>query len=235
MQRQGSPLGSADLARHRSVRRRPLSLNLQAGTLYNLPPPTQGLASLMILGLFERLGVSQAESFEHVHGLVEATRQAFQVRDTHLGDPAYMAVHATTYLSDSLLDRMAAALPRRQAQPRPVATSIGDTAWVGVIDGQGRAVSFIQSLSQAFGSGLLLAETGVLWHNHGTGFSLDEAGRNTLSPGRKPLHSLSPALARLRDGRVMVYGGMGGDVQPQRMHRGQHGAGVFRQMPAGGG
>ena len=65
----------------------PLSVTLQTGTLYNAPPPTQGLASLMILALFERLRVAEAESFDHVHGLVEATKRAFRVRDRVVTDP----------------------------------------------------------------------------------------------------------------------------------------------------
>lgn len=215
LQRLGSPLVSEDLARHRSIRRRPLSLQLPCGTLYNTPPPTQGLASLMILGLFQRLGVQRPESFEHVHGLVEATKQAFMVRNAHVTDPAYMTVHATTYLAEGMLDRLAAAIDRRRALPWPDAGAPADTVWLGVIDGQGRAVSFIQSLAAAYGSGVVLADTGILWQNRGASFSLDERAQNVLKPRRKPFHTLSPALAALKDGRTMVYGAMGGEGQPQ--------------------
>ncbi len=215
LQRLGSPLVSEDFARHRSVRRRPLSLPLACGTVYNTPPPTQGLASLMILGLFQRLGVAAAEGFEHVHGIVEATKQAFRVRNAHVTDPSYMTIHATTYLADGPLDRLAAAIDRRRAAPWPDGGEPGDTVWMGVVDGQGRAVSFIQSLFTAFGSGLVLSDTGLVWHNRGMSFGLDPAGTNFLRPRRKPFHTLSPALALLKDGRTMVYGTMGGEGQPQ--------------------
>jgi gamma-glutamyltranspeptidase/glutathione hydrolase len=211
----GSPLKADDLARHRGMRRRPLSLGLPQGTLFNTAPPTQGLASLMTLGIFQRLGVTEPESFAHVHGLVEATKQAFRVRDAHVCDPARMSVHATTYLTDNVLDRFAAEVDMARAAPWPNPAGDGDTVWIGVIDGQGRAVSFIQSLFHAFGSGVVLPETGIVWHNRGCSFSLDSEHRNFLEPRTRPFHTLNPALARLKDGRTMVYGTMGGDGQPQ--------------------
>jgi gamma-glutamyltranspeptidase/glutathione hydrolase len=76
-------------------------------------------------------------------------------------------------------------------------------------------VSFIQSLYHEYGSGVVLAESGVNWQNRGCSFSLDEQALNVLRPGRKPFHTLNPALALLADGRTMVYGNMGGDGQPQ--------------------
>lgn len=215
LQRVGSPLVSDDLARHRSVRRRPLSLSLPWGTVYNQPPPTQGLASLMILGLFQRLGVKEAEGFEHVHAIVEATKLAYYVRDRHICDPSYMAVHATTFLREHLLDQYAGRIDMARALPFPYDAEAGDTVWLGAIDAEGRAVSFIQSNFQPFGSGVVLADTGLLWHNRGAAFTLDRASRRALSPRRKPFHTLNPALAHLKDGRVMAYGTSGADGQPQ--------------------
>jgi len=86
---------------------------------------------------------------------------------------------------------------------------------MGVVDGEGRAVSFIQSIYHEFGSGLVLPESGVNWQNRGCSFSLDPQNINALRPRKKPFHTLNPALARLNDGRTMVYGTMGGDGQPQ--------------------
>jgi gamma-glutamyltranspeptidase/glutathione hydrolase len=90
-----------------------------------------------------------------------------------------------------------------------------DTIWMGVVDGEGRAVSMIQSLYHEYGSGVVLEETGINWQNRGSSFALDPAALNSLRPGRKPFHTLNPALARLNDGRVLLYGTMGGDAQPQ--------------------
>ncbi|OAN54128.1 gamma-glutamyltransferase [Paramagnetospirillum marisnigri] len=210
----GSPLRSEDLARHRGMRRRPLSLALPCGSLFNTAPPTQGLASLILLGLFQRLNVTQAESFEHVHGLIEAARLAHAVRDAHVTDPARMSVHATTYLTEGVLDHMAAGIDPARASALRSDSPEGDTVWLGVVDGQGRAVSYIQSLFHAFGSGITLPETGITWQCRGSSFSLEPGHRNVLEPRRRPFHTLSPGLARLRDGRTMVFGTMGGDCQP---------------------
>ena len=91
----------------------------------------------------------------------------------------------------------------------------GDTVWLGVTDHAGRAVSFIQSLYWEFGAGVVGRDTGVLWQNRGASFKLDPAAINALTPARRPFHTLNPAFARLKDGRQLVYGTMGGDGQPQ--------------------
>ncbi|MDH3229476.1 MAG: gamma-glutamyltransferase family protein [Alphaproteobacteria bacterium] len=211
----GSPVSAQDLARHAAQPVTPLSTEISAGTLYNMPPPTQGLASLMILALFDRLGVAEGEGFDHIHGLIEATKRAFLVRDRHVTDPGYMTRDARDFLDPAFLDAEAAKIDRGTALPWPQRTVPGDTVWLGAIDGAGRAVSFIQSLYWEFGSGVVLPTTGILWQNRGISFALDDAAANPLMPGRKPFHTLNPALARLADGRAMVYGNMGGEGQPQ--------------------
>ncbi|HSK38583.1 MAG TPA: gamma-glutamyltransferase [Arenibaculum sp.] len=213
--RAGSPVAAADLERHRATAVQPLSVGVRGARLFNFPPPTQGVASLMILALFDRLKVAQAEGFDHVHGLVEATKQAFLVRDREVGDPAFMSMPAQALLDDAALDDLAARIDRGRALAWPQPPSAGDTVWLGVIDGQGRAVSFIQSVYFEFGSGLVLPETGIAWQNRGASFRLAEDGWNALRPNRKPFHTLNPALAHFDDGRRMVYGTMGGEGQPQ--------------------
>lgn len=211
----GSPLVAADLAAHRAQIRKALAAQLSCGRAYNFPPPTQGLASLMILALFDRLGVSEGESFAHVHGLVEATKQAFLVRDKVVGDPAYMAESAETWLETARLDQLAGRIDMKAALPWPAPPSGGDTTWMGAIDAKGRSVSFIQSIYFEFGSGVVLPRTGLVWQNRGASFRVAEDGWNALKPGRKPFHTLNPAMAVLKDGRSMVYGTMGGEGQPQ--------------------
>lgn len=215
LKRLGSPVTGADLAAHQALTTRPVQVTLRCGTVYNVPPPTQGLASLLILGVFDRLGCAEAEGFSYLHGLVEATKQAFLVRDRVVTDPAYMTDDPASFLADGRLAEMAARVDPARALPWPAPAPGGDTVWLGVIDGQGRAVSLIQSIYWEFGSGVVLADTGVLWQNRGVSFSLAETALNHLRPGRKPFHTLNPAMARLRDGRTMVYGTMGGEGQPQ--------------------
>ena len=211
----GSPLARADLEAYQALAVEPLAVSLSSGTAYSLPPPTQGLASLMILGLFERLGITEPESFEHIHGLIECTKEAFRVRDAYVSDPAYMTVDPAEFLKKDYLDQTAVAVDLGRAAPFGGPASGGDTVWFGAIDSAGRAVSAIQSIYWEFGSGVVLDDLGITWQNRGTSFSLDDAAVNPLTPGRRPFHTIHPALAQLADGRLMVYGTMGGDGQPQ--------------------
>jgi oxamate amidohydrolase len=212
----GSPVTLADLEAHRCTPVRPLTTAIGVGRLYNMPPPTQGLASLLILALYDRLPPAEGESFAHIHGLVEATKRAFRIRDRHVGDPELMDLDAQDILDDeALLDRLAGEIDPHKALPWPQPPSAGDTVWFGAIDREGRAVSAIQSIYFEFGSGVVLPQTGVLWQNRGASFRLVEDGWNALRPRRKPFHTLNPAMARLNDGRLMAYGTMGGEGQPQ--------------------
>jgi len=215
LERLGSPLTAADLAGYTAARVKPLEVELRGARIYNLPPPTQGLASLMILGIFDRLGVAQAESFAHLHGLIEATKRAFRVRDRIITDPDRLPADPSAFLTPEALARLAAEIDPSRALPWPDPAGPGDTVWMGCIDGAGRAVSFIQSIYWEFGSGVVLKETGVNWQNRGISFSLDPNALQALEPGRKPFHTLNPALALFNDGRVMSYGTMGGEGQPQ--------------------
>jgi len=161
------------------------------------------------------LGRVAPDSADYVHLIVEATKQAFRVRDKHITDPAFMQVDPQQLLEAAAIDNLAAAVKRDAALPWGAKSSRGDTVWMGAIDSQGRAVSFIQSIYHEFGSGVVLKGSGINWQNRGCSFSLDEHALNALKPRRKPFHTLNPALARLHDGRTMVYGTMGGDGQPQ--------------------
>lgn len=213
----GSPLSLADFESHRARWTVPLALAHSRGTVLNVPPPTQGVVSLLILGILDRLDVGRVDpdGADYVHLCVEAVKQAFAVRDRHVTDPAYMDVDAQDLLAPGRIADLAARIDRSRAALWGASRGPADTIWMGVIDGDGRAVSFIQSIYHEFGSGVVLRESGVNWQNRGCSFSLDERALNVLKPGRKPFHTLNPAMALLEDGRTMVYGNMGGDGQPQ--------------------
>ena len=210
----GSPILRDDLRTQRASLVTPLSVAITDATVFNLPPPTQGIASLLILGLFDRLKVTRAESFEHIHGLIEATKRAWVIRDRDVADPL-LSGDVKPYLEAAWLDAEAQKIDRRRAASYPPGDPKGDTVWMGAIDRDGRAVSMIQSIYFEFGSGVVLPRTGMAWQNRGVGFSLDPRSHRALAPGRKPFHTLNPPLARFRDGRTMTYGTMGGDGQPQ--------------------
>ncbi len=211
----GSPLRLSDLEAFKARRVDPLSVEVGGHRVFNMPPPTQGLASLMLLGIAQHLDLGTPGSFEFVHGLLEATKRAFLVRDRHVTDPDYMTVEPAYFLTPDVLRENAKKIDPAKAMPWPAPANAGDTVWLGAIDREGRAVSFIQSTYWEFGSGMVLPESGIVWQNRGTSFSLDPAHHNHLLPGRRPFHTIQPALAQLADGRVMAYGTMGGEGQPQ--------------------
>jgi gamma-glutamyltranspeptidase len=215
LERLGSPLTRDDISRYAARLAEPLQVQLPSGTLYNIDAPTQGVVSLMILALFDRFGVTEAEGFDHVHCLVEATKRALRVRDRAVTDPDYLSLALERYLDARFIAGEAMKIDRRKAAPWPLRSGESDTIWMGAADTSGLVVSYIQSIYWEFGSGCVLPRTGVLMQNRGASFSLEAGALNLLAPGRLPFHTLNPALAVLRDGRVMAYGCMGGDGQPQ--------------------
>ena len=146
---------------------------------------------------------------------MEATKRAFRVRDRVIADPARLPHPPERFLDARFLDTEVQKIDRRKAAPWPAPNGEGDTVWMGAADAAGLVVSYIQSLYWEFGSGCVLPSTGVLMQNRGSSFSLDRNALNALAPGRLPFHTLNPALAVLGDGRIMAYGTMGGDGQPQ--------------------
>lgn len=215
LDRLGCPVTRADLEAFATIKREPLTVKLQDMRVWSSPPPTQGLATLMILGIFERLGVSRAESFGHIHGLIEATKRAFLVRDKVVTDHGRLAHDPAAFLTPEALEREAAKIDMRRALAWPQPAARGDTIWLGAADKSGLAVSYIQSTYWEFGSGVVLPATGIVMQNRGASFSLDPKAANPLEPGRRPFHTLNPCMAELKDGRIVGFGCMGGEGQPQ--------------------
>lgn len=214
LQQTGSPLSEVDFSDYRAVEVAPLSVTTKKGQLFNLPAPTQGIASLLILAIYDQLQDAAFSDEEHVHVLIEATKQAFMVRDREVCDPRKLS-NAWPGLLDAEHIRALAAQVRNQALPWPQVAEPGDTVWMGCVDARGMMVSFIQSIYWEFGSGVVIPGTGLVWNNRGVSFALDASHCNALQPRYKPFHTLNPALALLHDGRRLGYGTMGGEGQPQ--------------------
>lgn len=217
LERMGSPIRLGDLQAHRARLVDPLELRHSQGRVWNMTPPTQGLMSLLILGILDRMRLNdhRPDSVEHIHACVEATKLAFQIRDRHLTDPARMKADPRGFLGAAALDAMAARIDPSRARPWGAGRMPADTIWMGVIDSNGLSVSFIQSLYHEFGAGIVLPASGVNWQNRGCSFSLQPGALNVLEPLRKPFHTLNPPIALTDSGRTIVYGSMGGDGQPQ--------------------
>lgn len=210
----GSPLRLNDFLEFTADVVLPLKVKTSKATLYNLPAPTQGVSSLMILALFDKMNIAVGDSFEHIHSLIEITKQVFLKRNIELGDPKYMSSNEESWLQNEVLNELLSKVDHLKTLPWPYEPNKGDTIWMGAIDEEGTAVSFIQSVFWEFGSGLTCPDTGVFFQNRGAGFVFNE-GPNQLKPRKRPFHTLNPALAVLNDGRRIVYGTMGGDGQPQ--------------------
>jgi len=224
----GSPLRLADLNGYRAQRVTPLKVRLRDSEVYNLPAPTQGLATLMILGLYDDLsarhGISEADGNtpRHLHALIEATKRAFLVRDSLITSPeclegglAGSIATQQRHLAAEALAEQAVRVDMQAALGWPYEPAEGDTIWMGATDSDGTTVSFIQSVYWEFGSGMVLPSSGVMWQNRGLAFDLAPDRLRSLAPGRKPFHTLNPSLACFDDGRVMAFGTMGGEGQPQ--------------------
>lgn len=219
----GSPIQLSDFADYEAKAVEPLSVTTSKGTLYNLPAPTQGIASLLILALYDQLHQRYHTLFseqsdtelEMVHLLIESTKQAFIQRNLHVTDPVRLSIDLTELLSSQSIADMLENVDPEKAMPWPHQAKHGDTIWMGACDNQGRMVSYIQSLYWEFGSGIVSPSTGIVWNNRGTSFSLEPGSLQQLEPGLTPFHTLNPAFAELTDGRRMSYGTMGGEGQPQ--------------------
>lgn len=211
----GSLITAQDLASYQAQIVSPLQCEISKGTLYNLGAPTQGLASLIILALYDRVYQESWNELERVHHLIECTKQAFIIRDQNITDPQRLKQELTDFLNDDMLDELSQKIKADQAMPWPYVAKPGDTIWMGAVDDSGVMVSYIQSLYWEFGSGVVIPELGLVWNNRGVGFSLEKGHINVLAPGMKPFHTLNPALCLFKDGRRMVYGTMGGEGQPQ--------------------
>jgi gamma-glutamyltranspeptidase / glutathione hydrolase len=154
---------------------------------------------------------------ERYHVLMEAARLAYAVRDTFVADPLMATVPVEHMLSDKLIETLVARIDRKKMTPDlgPIPKPAGsDTVCFSIVDDKGMAVSFINSLFADFGSGIVTKKTGVVLHNRGQGFTLDPAHPNCIAPGKRPMHTLIPAVAMRGDKLMASFGVMGAAFQP---------------------
>ncbi len=216
LERAGTSITRTDLSAYRAIERPPMSARIKGCTIYMPPPPSQGFAGLVMLGIMDALDVPARDGAAQAHAFIESAKRANTLRDRVVTEYERMPEDIESYLSKAHFAREAAQIDRGRAAPWPLPPPAdGDTVWAGAIDKTGLSVSLIQSLFWEYGSGVVLPRTGVLMQNRGLSFSLDAAALNALKPGRKPFHSLHAPLAVFDDGRVVSYGSMGGEAQPQ--------------------
>lgn len=214
----GGILTENDFANHRADWVTPLSVNYRNYKAYNLPPNTQGLASLEILNILNHFDLKKLGegSADYYHLLIEATKEAFIDRDTYLSDPAFVKIPTDYLLSPEHGHTQAKRIKMDQASFNPhLMDPKGDTIWLGVVDKQGNAVSLIQSIYHDFGSAIIPKDTGILLQNRGSFFSLDPKHVNCLEPKKRTFHTLNAAMLLKDNKPFLVYGTMGGEGQPQ--------------------
>jgi oxamate amidohydrolase len=215
----GSPLTATDLALTRARVEEPLSLPYRGGTLVAHRPPTQGITTLQIMGILERFDLRAIPegSADYYHLLVEAIKQAFLDRNRYLADPDHAEVPMDRLLSVDHLDTQAGAIDVHRALDWPHSFQTGDTVYVGARDVHGNAVSVLATVYFDWGSGVMVGDTGVLWHNRGAAFSLDAKHPNALAPGKRPFHTLNPGMYLKNGLPRIIYGTQGADGQPQTL------------------
>ncbi len=207
-----------DFAAQKATYVTPLSIPYGGVELNELPPNNQGIVALIMLRMLDRLGVRQygASSVERYHLLLECGRLAYAARDAFVADPDYARVSNAAMLSDAFIDDLVKRVDPARRTPTlgPIPVPKGtDTTCLSVVDGNGMAVSFINSLFSGFGSGIVARKSGVVLQNRGTGFVLDPAHDNCIAPGKRPMHTLVPALATKNGNPWLAFGVMGGAFQ----------------------
>ena len=215
LQAAGSPLTAFDLANTQANVVEPLMAKLENHQLFNLPAPTQGVHSLQILAIVDKLKTKLNTDADWLHAIVEASKQSFNLRSQIWADPNQLNQTYFNALSDECITALSQNIDLAQAKSWPFDAAPGDTIWMGAKDKNGQMVSFIQSIYWEFGSGVVMRDGGFVWNNRGVSFSLDKTHINYLAPNKKPAHTLNPAFAKFADGRRLVYGTMGGEGQPQ--------------------
>lgn len=208
-----------DFAQQRARYVNPISAHYRGIDVYELPPANQGITALMIMKIVARVpGFADMPAFSaaRYHVLMEAARAAYAYRDSYVADPDQADVPTSFLLSDTIADELAGKIDVTRSRPtlgeipKP---RTSDTTCFSVVDGDGFAVSFINSLFKAFGSGIVGEKSGVTLHNRGQGFRLEAGHPNVIAPRKRPLHTLVPGFALKNGAPYLSFSVMGGDYQ----------------------
>lgn len=220
LQALGGVMTHDDLKAHRSTWDEPISTTYRGVTVYECPPNGQGLTALLALNIASGfdLGALAADSPERLHLMIEAMRLAFADARAYIADPALSLVPTDALLEPSYARQRRALIRYDRTTPQPCAGTLpggSDTVYLCAVDGEGNACSFINSLYMGWGSGIVARGTGIFLQNRGAGFSLEVGHRNEVAPGKRPYHTIIPAMALRGENLWAAFGVMGGFMQPQ--------------------
>jgi gamma-glutamyltranspeptidase/glutathione hydrolase len=208
-----------DLKDHKSTWVKPISVNYRGYDICECPPNGQGLIALLVLNILEGYDLRSLghNSAGYLHLLVEAIKLAFADGDRYIADPDFADVPVKGLLSKSYAEKRKALISPDRAISAPTADvpEDGDTVYLATIDSEGNSVSFINSLYNAFGSGVVVEGAGICLQNRGGLFSLEVGHRNVIAPHKRPYHTIIPGMV-FKDGKLLyTFGVMGGFQQPQ--------------------
>jgi gamma-glutamyltranspeptidase/glutathione hydrolase len=207
----------ADFAGYSAYDTTPISASYRDHDLLECPPNGQGLAALVITRILDgfELGDRSLSEADRIHLLAEATKAAYSLRDQLIADPDHMTTDIDALLSEPSIARMRAQISLDRAAPSSTwdGPTHKDTVYVSVVDKDGNAISLINSVFFAFGSGIYAPRSGVLLQNRGAGFSLKPGHPNVIGSGKQPFHTIIPAMVAKGGKTVMSFGVMGGQYQ----------------------
>ena len=218
---EGGLFTMADFTEYRAEWLDPVKTNYRGYDVWELPPPGQGIAALQMLNLLEPHDIKAMgpHSAEYWHLLVEAKKLAFADRAKYYADPKFAEVPTETLISKKYaVERAKLIDPKRAGVGVHAGDALvgkADTIYLTVVDKDRNCVSLIQSNYMGFGSGLSAPGTGFGLQNRGCLFSLDPKHANKLEPGKRPFHTIIPAMVTKDGAPFLTYGVMGGDMQPQ--------------------
>ena len=214
--RAGGALTLADLDQHCCDWVTPIQQSYHGVELHEIPPNGQGLAAQIALGILAHLPVHELDSVACVHQQIEAMKIAVHAASEHFADAQAMVLSPEQLLQPESLARAAASIGDTAASLPPVSLPVGhDTVYLATADAQGLMVSFIQSNFRAFGSGIVIPDTGIAMQNRGSGFSLDPSHPNCIGPGKRPFHTIIPGFVTQNGRPALSFGVMGGHMQHQ--------------------
>ncbi|MBI4610782.1 MAG: gamma-glutamyltransferase [Candidatus Rokubacteria bacterium] len=204
-----------DLQAHTGEWTDPIAAAYRGYTVYETPPPTQGLAALLALNLLEGFDLAKMafHSADHLHLLLEIVKLAYADRDRWVADPAHARVPVDELLAKVYAARRRQAFDPEKAQGYRWGEPAGDTTGFVIADRHGNLVSVIQSLFHAFGSGVVPEGTGVVLQSRGSHFSTDPSHPNCLAPRKRPFHTLIAALVTRDDRPALGFATMGSEGQ----------------------
>ncbi len=196
----------------------PISSSFRGRTIYECPPNGQGVIALLLLNMMQQMDIDPdgPMTADRIHMEIEACRLAYGARNQLVADPAFGAVPIDVLLSDGYAKQLCSAIdPERVQVPGDdiVLPQHHDTVYITVVDKDRNACSFINTLFNFFGSGITAPQSGVVLQNRGQGFSMQAGHPNCIAPGKRPLHTIIPAIEAQNGKATMSFGVMGGQYQ----------------------